>query len=219
MSEQLDRFLEDVRASAAADLVEAFTEVVDQLGLLERRNLVACESGPGEPASVIVKGARGRQTIMSIGGLGTVDLNTEPHGIDVAGWRKEGSLVDPELRHDVVAYAEAEALRLLRERPSDRSTTEQVLSPEVRMNRNVKEHTGKYKKLWRWLLDQDADIIPMTFEKVESILGEALPPSSRNYPAHWSGYDNSAVSRAIVDAGFKTRKVDITGETVEMYRA
>lgn len=82
----------------------------------------------------------------------------------------------------------------------------------------VRHHTGKYKKLWRWLTKQDQDVIEITFERIEEILGFPLPPSSRRHLAHWYGYDNSAVARAIKDAGFKASRANLKRETVEFHR-
>lgn len=79
-------------------------------------------------------------------------------------------------------------------------------------------HTGKYRALAEWLARQDADRIPATFEQVEAILGMPLPESSRRYPAHWSGYKGSAVARAIRDAGWAARQVDISGQRLVFVR-
>jgi len=82
----------------------------------------------------------------------------------------------------------------------------------------VRNHAGKYKSLWSWLTRQDQDVIEITFERIEEILGFPLPPSSRRHLAHWYGYDNSAVARAIKDAGFKASRANLEQETVEFHR-
>lgn len=41
-------------------------------------------------------------------------------------------------------------------------------------------HTGKYRALWQWLLNQDADEIELGFADVEQILDIALPASARH---------------------------------------
>jgi hypothetical protein len=79
-------------------------------------------------------------------------------------------------------------------------------------------HAGKYRALWAWLRAQEGDRLPATFADVEKVLGMRLPPSSRKHPAHWSGYDGSAVARAIRDAGWAAKDVDIRGERLTFVR-
>lgn len=212
MSDSLERFREDAAGAADEELAEALGVLADQLEFLRRRNLVAFEVGMGDVLSLSVKAARAGQAILWIEVSGSVGMWHAPPSIDVETWSRDRAIVDPGVRTDVLAFVEARALELLRDpEEADSGPKEDLVG--------VREHTGKYRKLWRWLCDQDRDVIPMTFTQIEEILGMRLPPSSRKHPAHWSGYDNSAVSRAIVDAGFKTRKVDLANETVEFYRA
>ena len=62
---------------------------------------------------------------------------------------------------------------------------------------DVAGHAGKYRELWRWLRDQDAIEIPLSFAEVEQVIGMVLPPSARNYLPHWYGYEGTALGRAI----------------------
>lgn len=82
----------------------------------------------------------------------------------------------------------------------------------------VRSHAGKYRRLWEWLQRQTAEPVCTTFDGIEAVLGFPLPPSSRRHPPHWYGYEGSAVARAIRDAGFRTRHVDLAAETVEFHR-
>lgn len=66
-------------------------------------------------------------------------------------------------------------------------------------------HTGKYRPLWEWLRARSTAYEEMSFAQVEDILGFPLPPSAYNHAAHWSGYEGSAVARAIADAGWRAR--------------
>lgn len=83
----------------------------------------------------------------------------------------------------------------------------------------VARHTGKYRTLWEYLTNSTNSELHMTFAQIEEILGFPLPPSSRNHPPHWYGYKGSAVARAVQDAGWKARNVDLKAETVEFFRA
>jgi hypothetical protein len=56
--------------------------------------------------------------------------------------------------------------------------------------------------------------VSVTFAEIEETLGFALPPSCRRHLPHWYGYDSTAVGRAIRDAGWRARHVDLLAETV-----
>lgn len=53
--------------------------------------------------------------------------------------------------------------------------------------------------------------------EIEELLGFPLLPSARRYPAHWSGYEGSAVARAIADAQWRASP-DLSAETVRFRR-
>jgi len=57
-----------------------------------------------------------------------------------------------------------------------------------------------------------------TFAEIEEVIGMPLPPSCRKHPAHWSGYEGSAVARAIRDAGYRAVQVDLVRETFTFVR-
>jgi hypothetical protein len=80
------------------------------------------------------------------------------------------------------------------------------------------EHHGKYRPLWEWLLSQSVRQVRLSFTDVERILGFPLPPSSRKHAAHWSSYEGSAVVRAIHDAGWRARDVDLNAGHVTFVR-
>ncbi|MGY2065622.1 DUF262 domain-containing protein [Blastococcus sp. SYSU DS0619] len=84
---------------------------------------------------------------------------------------------------------------------------------------SIAPHTGKYRLLYWWLKAQDGDELPLDFEQVEQIAGIALPPSARLHPAHWYGYEGSAIARAIRDAGWKASKVDLPAQRLTFIRA
>lgn len=81
-----------------------------------------------------------------------------------------------------------------------------------------RRHVGKYRALWDWLQRMDGDHLHLTFAEIEQILEMPLPPSSRKHPPHWHSYEGSAVVRAIVDAGWRTRRVSIADEVVTLVR-
>lgn len=70
-------------------------------------------------------------------------------------------------------------------------------------------YEGKYRTLWQWLRSQEPHDIKLTFADIEDILGIPLPPSARVHLPHWYGYNGTALGRAIRDAGWKVRHVDL----------
>jgi hypothetical protein len=71
----------------------------------------------------------------------------------------------------------------------------------------------RYALLVEFLATQTADTIPMTFEQVEDIMQDVLPPSARTSIPFWSS-TNVALGRAIVAGGFKPTNVDLWNERV-----
>jgi hypothetical protein len=80
------------------------------------------------------------------------------------------------------------------------------------------EHTGKYRPLWSWLKERDEPTVTTTFSEIERVLGFRLPSSSRRHLPHWYGYENTAVGRAIRDAGWRARRVNLEAESVTFER-
>lgn len=77
-------------------------------------------------------------------------------------------------------------------------------------------HTGKYRPLWEWLLQQERREIRISFSDLEREAGITLPESSRAHVAHWHSYQGSAVVRAIVDAGWHAERVDLNASIVSL---
>lgn len=70
---------------------------------------------------------------------------------------------------------------------------------------------SKYQLLATHLHQSEQDSIAMTFAKIERIVGAKLPPSAFKYRAWWSNNPmNSVITRAWLDAGYKTENVDMS---------
>jgi hypothetical protein len=77
---------------------------------------------------------------------------------------------------------------------------------------------AKYDPLNAFLKLQQREVVPMTFDEIEQVLGSKLPPSRLNR-AWWSNNpDNSVMTKAWLDAGFKTESVDIAAEKLVFRR-
>ena len=70
---------------------------------------------------------------------------------------------------------------------------------------------SKYQPLAIHLHQSGRNSIAMTFAEVERIIGTNLPPSAFKYRAWWSNNPmNSVITRAWLDAGYKTANVDMS---------
>ncbi|HRO33749.1 MAG TPA: hypothetical protein PLQ03_10095 [Brevundimonas sp.] len=77
---------------------------------------------------------------------------------------------------------------------------------------------GKYDPLTRYLADRSTAEVPMTFAEIEKVLGVSLP-ASKQYPAWWSNNpSNNVMTRAWLEAGFQTERVDIGRERLVFRR-
>lgn len=78
---------------------------------------------------------------------------------------------------------------------------------------------GKYDGLTRYLSGVSDGEVAMTFEDIEQVLGVRLP-ASKQYPAWWSNNpSNNVMTRAWLEAGFRTERVDIVGERLVFRRS
>jgi hypothetical protein len=77
---------------------------------------------------------------------------------------------------------------------------------------------NKYDPLTVWLRQFDGDRTTLSFERVEEILGSALPASSRNHEAHWRGTTPGRPGGAIAAAGWGVERVDQMGRSVTLVR-
>ncbi|HZZ88536.1 MAG TPA: hypothetical protein VFE13_09410, partial [Caulobacteraceae bacterium] len=81
------------------------------------------------------------------------------------------------------------------------------------------DRSSKYQPLGRYLSGQDVDELPLTFQEVERVLGFALPPSARAYPAWWSNNRGTNVAvKSWRDAGWRTSRVDVPRQRVTFVR-
>ncbi len=136
-------------------------------------------------------------------------------GPDVEGTRRFASqLVDrPGAR--VVVWSEQDVEALVRSHGEGAVASEEAdARPLALATDEDREHGGKYRPLWNWLRFQETSPVTATFGEIETVLGFPLPPSSRRHLPHWYGYEGTAVGRAIRDAGWRARHVDLDAETV-----
>ena len=69
---------------------------------------------------------------------------------------------------------------------------------------------SKYTPLTTHLRASGRASVPLSFDKIERIVGAKLPPSAFKYRAWWSNNPtNSVITHAWLDAGYKTANVDM----------
>lgn len=77
----------------------------------------------------------------------------------------------------------------------------------------------KYEALETFLADKGFEEIPLSFSEIEKIIGRKLPPSARKHRPWWSNNpSNSAMTRAWLEAGYKTERVDMGSEKLVFRR-
>ena len=79
---------------------------------------------------------------------------------------------------------------------------------------------SKYSPLRHYLEASQADETPMTFADVERVLGFGLPYSARTHQAWWANETRGShvQKQAWLRAGWKTSRVDLTGEKLVFVR-
>ncbi|HEX4027646.1 MAG TPA: hypothetical protein VHX18_08495 [Rhizomicrobium sp.] len=77
---------------------------------------------------------------------------------------------------------------------------------------------SKYDALGRFLQNQNAEYVPMTFREIEKVTGTKLPNSKR-YPAWWSNNAwNNVMTKVWLEAGFRSEQIDIAREKLVFRR-
>ena len=78
---------------------------------------------------------------------------------------------------------------------------------------------NKYAPLAEHLKRQSAPAVPMSFHEIERVIGDRLPSSARKHRPWWSNNpSNSVITRAWLDAGYRTENVDMAGEKLVFRR-
>ena len=79
---------------------------------------------------------------------------------------------------------------------------------------------GKYEPLTEYLKKQSTGEVRMSFAQVERIIGGKLPASAQHHRAWWSNNpNNSVMTKAWLEAGFRSEQVDMEGRKLVFRRA
>jgi hypothetical protein len=78
---------------------------------------------------------------------------------------------------------------------------------------------GKYEPLTDFLQKQPGGEVRMSFAQIERIVGFKLPPVAERHRAWWSNSPtNNVMTRAWLDAGFRSEQVDMTARKLVFRR-
>jgi hypothetical protein len=78
---------------------------------------------------------------------------------------------------------------------------------------------SKYAPLANYLSRQKTREVRMTFAEIERIIGAKLPPKAQKHRAWWSNNpDNSTMTKAWLEAGFRSEQVDMAGRSLVFRR-
>lgn len=108
------------------------------------------------------------------------------------------------------------------ERREAGQTHEQPAGAVSRASSRSRSAIGKYEPLFHHLTALEATEWRASFREIEAILGFALPASARRHQAWWSNQKSGAgpiQSRAWQEAGWRTRNLNLTAQTVVFERA
>jgi hypothetical protein len=79
-----------------------------------------------------------------------------------------------------------------------------------------------YDPIYKWLRPSSANNIPVTFRQIEAVLGFKLPDTARKRAQWWAnemGDTRHVQCRAWMDAGFRTRNLNLRKESVEFAKS
>jgi hypothetical protein len=78
---------------------------------------------------------------------------------------------------------------------------------------------GKYEPLTDFLQKQPGGEVRMSFAQIERVVGFKLPPVAQRHRAWWSNSPtNNVMTRAWLDAGFRSEQVDMTARKLVFRR-
>jgi hypothetical protein len=78
---------------------------------------------------------------------------------------------------------------------------------------------GKYEPLTEFLQKQQASEVRMSFEQIERVIGDKLPPVAQRHRAWWSNSpSNNVMTKAWLEAGFRSEQVDMSARKLVFRR-
>lgn len=98
------------------------------------------------------------------------------------------------------------------------ATDSAVTRPLPSASSSVRPIKGRYAPLFHYLIEASEDELDLSFAKLETILGDALPPSAREHRSIWANSQGSFLGRVWLRAGWRLTEIDMQDETVRFER-
>lgn len=76
----------------------------------------------------------------------------------------------------------------------------------------------KFIELSRFFENSKEDHITLTFEDIESIIGQKLYPSAYKYVQYWNHSKTHTITFSWIDAGYKLNGVDLVNQKVSFIK-
>lgn len=73
--------------------------------------------------------------------------------------------------------------------------------------------SNKYRGITRYLQSSSSDIVEITFEEIEQIIGFKLPNSANNR-AYWANTESHSIALSWLSLGYKTTAVDMENKII-----
>ena len=88
--------------------------------------------------------------------------------------------------------------------------------PQTGQREGTARPRSKYNPLYDHLVSANDDVVSLSFEEIEDILGFDLPASAHLYQAWWANEREGTHShaRSWLDASYETQGVDLNAQTV-----
>lgn len=77
------------------------------------------------------------------------------------------------------------------------------------------ELKGKYRLFSDYLQKCESDVLILSFNDIEEILHQELPPSAREHRAMWANTETNSLAASWLNIGYRTTKVDLENEKIK----
>ena len=77
----------------------------------------------------------------------------------------------------------------------------------------------KFSALGSYLNKSTDDLIELTFQEIESIIGERLCNSAYMYPPYWQPSRTHTLPNTIIASGYNIKSVDLTARIVRLNKS
>ena len=77
----------------------------------------------------------------------------------------------------------------------------------------------KYISLTAYLEKSGQDVVKMSFNEIEKVIGDKLSQSAYKYPAFWSNTESHSISFGWMNAGYLSCNLNLKKQTIEFVKS